>query len=108
MESHNIAKGNYDMRKNDDFDGQTAGQMTIQDVFTPPERLLAVSRVFARAKRDMTLAEQKAFAYAKAFCIFKLLLKNQVKVNSIHLFLSNFAMKSRNIMLFFMQFYVII
>lgn len=52
------------MRKNDDFDGQTAGQMTIQDVFTPPERLLAVSRVFARAKRDMTLAEQKAFAYA--------------------------------------------
>lgn len=52
------------MVKNDNFDGQTAGQMTIQDLFAPPERLVAVSRIFARAKRDMSLAEQKTFAYA--------------------------------------------
>lgn len=54
------------MKKNDNFDGQIEGQITLQDIFNPPERLLAVSRIFARAKKDMSLAEQKTFVYALA------------------------------------------
>ena len=38
--------------------------MTISDLFEPPERLFAVSRIFARARKEMSLAEQKAFVYA--------------------------------------------
>lgn len=45
-------------------DGQIDGQMDISDLFTPPERLFAVSRIFARARKDMNLAEQKTFVYA--------------------------------------------
>ena len=46
------------------LDGQIDGQMDISDLFTPPERLFAVSRIFARARKDMNLAEQKTFVYA--------------------------------------------
>lgn len=46
------------------FDNQIEGQMTIADLFEPPERLFAVSRIFARARKEMSLAEQKTFVYA--------------------------------------------
>lgn len=48
----------------DDFDSQIPGQMTITELFEPPERLFAVSRIFARARKEMSLAEQKTFVYA--------------------------------------------
>lgn len=48
----------------DQFDDQIEGQMTIYDLFAPPERLFAVSRIFARARKYMTLSEQKTFVYA--------------------------------------------
>lgn len=38
--------------------------MTIDELFEPPQRLFAVSRIFARARRDMSLSEQKTFVYA--------------------------------------------
>ena len=44
-------------------DGEIKGQMDF-DEMPLPEKLVAVSRVFARAKKQMTLAEQKAFVYA--------------------------------------------
>lgn len=49
---------------NDNFDGQIEGQMSIEDLFKPPERLFAVSRIFSRARKEMSLAEQKTFVYA--------------------------------------------
>ena len=48
----------------DSFDDQIQGQMSIADLFEPPEKLFAVSRIFARARKDMSLAEQKTFVYA--------------------------------------------
>lgn len=48
----------------DQLDNQLDGQMTISDLFKPPERLFAVSRIFARARKSMSLAEQKTFVYA--------------------------------------------
>ena len=47
-----------------EMDNQYDGQMTIADFFDPPEKLFAVSRVFARARKEMSLAEQKTFVYA--------------------------------------------
>ena len=48
----------------DNFDNQYEGQISINDLFAPPERLFAVSRIFARARKEMSLNEQKAFVYA--------------------------------------------
>lgn len=55
----------------DEFDDQIDGQMSFEDLFQPPERLIAVSRIFARARKEMSLAEQKAFAYALTQINFK-------------------------------------
>ena len=52
------------MRQTDEFDDQMQGQMSLGDLFQPPERLFAVSRIFARARKSMSLAEQKTFVYA--------------------------------------------
>ena len=38
----------------------------MADLFDPPERLVAVSRIFARARKEMSLNEQKTFVYALA------------------------------------------
>lgn len=46
------------------FDDQIEGQMSLEDLFKPPKRLFAVSRIFARARKSMNLAEQKTFVYA--------------------------------------------
>ena len=48
----------------DKFDDQIDGQMSLSDLFSPPERLFAVSRIFARARKEMSLHEQKAFVCA--------------------------------------------
>lgn len=53
------------MRKSK-FDNQIEGQMSLDDLYQPEERLVAVSKIFARARKDMSLAEQKAFVYALA------------------------------------------
>lgn len=45
-------------------DTEFEGQMTIEDIFEPPERLFAVSNIFAKARKQMSLAEQKAFVLA--------------------------------------------
>lgn len=45
-------------------DDQIEGQMSLDDLFQPTDRLFAVSRIFARARKDMSLAEQKTFVFA--------------------------------------------
>ena len=52
------------MRNTDEFDSQIDGQMNIVDLYEPPEQLFAVHRIFARARKEMNLAEQKTFVYA--------------------------------------------
>lgn len=52
------------MGRHDDFDDELAGQMTIEDLFSPPEQMVAVSNIFARARKQMSLAEQKTFVLA--------------------------------------------
>lgn len=52
------------MGRYNDFDDDMKGQLTIEDIFSPPERMIAVSNIFARARKDMSLAEQKTFVYA--------------------------------------------
>ena len=51
-------------RNTDEFDDQIKGQISIDDLFAPPERLFAVSRIFARARKKMNLIEQKTFVCA--------------------------------------------
>ena len=55
----------------DQFDNQIDGQMTIADLYEPPEKLFAVSRIFANARKSMSLAEQKTFVYALTHFKFK-------------------------------------
>lgn len=47
------------------FDGEMEGQLTIEDIFSShPERMVAVSNIFARARKNMSVAEQKTFVLA--------------------------------------------
>lgn len=59
------------MSKYDQSDVQVNGQLTLDSLIQPPERLIAVSRIFARAKKDMSLAEQKTFVFALAELKFR-------------------------------------
>lgn len=43
---------------------QVEGQISIEDMFPAPEKMFAVSKVFARAKKQMSLNELKTFVYA--------------------------------------------
>ena len=52
------------MGKYNDFDNEMEGQLSIEDIFNPPERMVAVSNIFARARKQMSLAEQKTFILA--------------------------------------------
>ncbi len=52
------------MRDTDEFESQIDGQISIYDIYEPKDRLFAVHRIFARARKEMSLAEQKAFVYA--------------------------------------------
>ena len=52
------------MGRYDKPDYEIEGQMSFEDLLQPPERIFAVSRIFARARKEMSLDEQKAFVYA--------------------------------------------
>lgn len=69
------------MSMRDEFDYQVIGQMSFEDVLEPPERLVAVSRIFARARKSMTLAEQKTFVYS----LSKLRFTEDAKSNIVYL-----------------------
>ncbi len=47
-----------------DRDDEVRGQMSFNDLYEPPERTFAISRVFARAHKNMSLNEQKTLVYA--------------------------------------------
>lgn len=55
------------------LDNQTEGQMTIYDLLDDgkPNKLFAISRVFARALKEMNLAERKAFTFVLSNIKFK-------------------------------------
>ncbi len=55
----------------DTLDTQIKGQMSIDDLMEPKDRLVAVSRIFARARKNMSLSEQKTFIYALSQIKFK-------------------------------------
>lgn len=52
------------MGRYDKPDSQIEGQITIEEYIASTSGLIAVSRIFASARKEMNLAEQKAFAYA--------------------------------------------
>lgn len=52
------------MGRYSDFDDEMKGQLSIEDLYSPPERMIAVSNIFARARKEMSLVEQKTFVYA--------------------------------------------
>lgn len=52
------------MRNTDEFDSQVDGQLSIADLYDPNDKLFAVHRIFARAKKEMSLSEQKCFVAA--------------------------------------------
>lgn len=52
------------MGRSDRPDTQADGQINIESWLSLPERLYAVSRIFAKARKEMTLPEQKTFVYA--------------------------------------------
>ena len=75
----NIKEDN--MRNTDEFESQIDGQMSLEDIVNPRDRLFAVHRIFARARKDMTLAEQKAFVYALSSLKFK----EEAKTNYVYM-----------------------
>lgn len=52
------------MGRFDSPDTEIDGQITLENYAAAPSELFAVSRVFARARKEMSLAEQKAFVCA--------------------------------------------
>ena len=62
-------------------DDQIEGQMSLDDIFQPTDRLFAVSRIFARARKDMTLAEQKTFVFALSHLKFT----EEAKTNVVYM-----------------------
>lgn len=62
-------------------DDQIDGQMSLDDIFQPTDRLFAVSRIFARARKDMTLAEQKTFVFALSHLKFT----EEAKTNVVYM-----------------------
>lgn len=59
------------MGRFDEPDLQVEGQMTIENMYDPNSSLFAVARIFARAKKEMTLGEMKALAWALTYIKFK-------------------------------------
>lgn len=63
-------------------DNQIDGQLTLENILKAPERIFAVSRIFARARKGMSLTEQKTFVYALSQLDFKNAPKtNYVKID---------------------------
>lgn len=46
------------------YDEEIDGQLSFEDYFPVPQRMFAVSKIFARAIKQMTTEEYKAFVYA--------------------------------------------
>lgn len=46
------------------YDEEYEGQMTLEDLFPAPQGMFGVSKIFIRAKKQMTVDEYKTFAYA--------------------------------------------
>ena len=59
------------MGRFDEPDLQVEGQMTIENMYEPNSSLFAVARIFARAKKNMSLGEMKALAWVLTFIKFK-------------------------------------
>ena len=59
------------MGKFDAPDLQVDGQMDIEELFEPASSLFAVSRIFARARKNMSLGELKALAHVLKHIRFK-------------------------------------
>ena len=59
------------MSMHDKPDREVEGQLDLAHIYKPPERLVAVSKIFARARKEMSLAEQKTFVYALTQLNFK-------------------------------------
>lgn len=47
-----------------ELDNQLDGQITLDEIMNPPKMMVAVANIFARARKHMTLNEQKTFVYA--------------------------------------------
>ena len=74
----------------DEFDTQIPGQMDMEDMLSPEGgKLIAVSRVFARARKSMSLHEQKTFVYA----LSQLRFTEEAKSNTIYLDKKKLAQK---------------
>lgn len=69
------------MGRYDEPDNQIEGQLSLENYEEASDGLFAVSRVFARARKDMTLSEQKAFVYA----ISNMKFKEEAKSNIVRL-----------------------
>lgn len=48
----------------DDYDEEFDGQMSLDDLYPAPKGMFAVSKIFVRARKQMTPIEYKAFVYA--------------------------------------------
>lgn len=48
----------------DEFDEEYEGQLSIEDMFPAPQKMFAVSKIFARAKKQMNVDEYKTFVFA--------------------------------------------
>ena len=46
------------------YDEEIEGQMSFEDFFPVPQRMFAVSKIFARARKQMNVDEYKTFVYA--------------------------------------------
>ena len=46
------------------YDEEIEGQMSFEDFFPVPQRMFAVSKIFARARKQMNIDEYKTFVYA--------------------------------------------
>lgn len=59
------------MSRYDTSDLDTNGQISLEEYLSEENQLIAVSKIFARAKKEMNLAEQKTFTYALTLIRFK-------------------------------------
>lgn len=66
-----------------ELDYECEGQMCIEDLFIEdtPESIFAVSKIFARARKQMNLSELKAFTYALANFKFTESNPNRIKLD---------------------------
>lgn len=48
----------------DDYDEEYDGQLDLSDMYSQPKGMFAVSKIFVRARKQMTPVEYKAFVYA--------------------------------------------